>query len=466
MISLAHSPNADSSGLPFTPYSKGGGQPLWRDALDVDIEADVVVVGGGIAGVSTALHAQLAGLKVVVLEGKEIGWGASGRNSGHVPAATRQEPSTIMKSFGPIHGRRIIDASREAPDRVFALAEKYGMDVQAVRAGSIQAGHNGPAVEKLRRRVEDLRVLGHEVRFLDADETADLVGCANGFYKGAVFDPRAGTFNPLAYVRGLARAALKEGALIFERTLVHALERSDDKWLAKCTGGSVRARHAVVCTNGYSADLLPRLWRSVIAIRAYQFMTEPLPADVRKTILPEGQGFTDTRRMMSGIRVHTDGRLHFSGIGPLFGPEREPNIDASMSRIREMFPQLGSLAFDYWWSGWMAMNQEHSWKIHEIEPRLLAVLGCNGRGVGLATIYGRELADYMTGKPAADLVLPLQPVEPIAVHPLRRPLVSALATGYRIMDALETSTPRPKKRPSMKADQQGQSGLGSTKASK
>ncbi|MFC3678376.1 NAD(P)/FAD-dependent oxidoreductase [Ferrovibrio xuzhouensis] len=443
MVPLAHSPNADSSGMPFTPYSRTGGTPLWCEPLGTDIEADIVIVGGGIAGISTALHASLAGLKAVVLEGKEVGWGASSRNSGHIPAATRQEPSAIMRSFGPVHGRRIIDASREAPELVYGLAERYGMDASAVRAGGIQAAHNATALEKLRRRVSDLHALGYEVRLLDAEETASLVGCAPGVYKGAVFDPAGGTLNPLAYVRGLARAAIGAGARICEHTMVHGIERSGDGWLAKCRSGSVRARFAIVSTNGYGAGLLPRLWRSVIAIRAYQFMTEPLPEDIRRTVLPQGQGFTDTRRLMSGIRIHKDGRLHFSGIGPLFGPEREPNIDASMARVRFLFPQIKSIAFDYWWSGWMAMNQEHSWKIHEVEPRLLAILGCNGRGVGLATIYGRELADYIAGKPAADLALPLQPVKPIAVHPFRRPLVGALATGYRVMDALETALSRP-----------------------
>jgi glycine/D-amino acid oxidase-like deaminating enzyme len=434
-----HSPNSDSSGLPFTPYSKGAGDPLWRDMLETDIEADVVIVGGGIAGISTALHASLVGLKAVVLESKEVGWGASSRNSGHIPAATRQEPSAIIKSFGPVHGRRIIDASREAPELVFGLVSRYGMDVSAVRTGGIQAAHSTSALEKLRRRVSDLRSFGYEVRPLDAEETAELVGCAPGFYKGGVLDPAGGTLNPLAYVRGLARAALNAGALIYERTTVRALERSGDHWMARCATGSVRARFGIVATNGYSSGLLPSLWRSIIAIRAYQFMTKPLPRDVQRTILPGRQGFTDTRRMMSGIRIHTDGRLHFSGIGPLFGPEREPNIEASMARIRQLFPQIEPGSFDYWWSGWMAMNREHSWKIHEIEPRLLAVLGCNGRGVGLATIFGREIADYMTGKPASELALPLMPVEPIAVHPLRAPLVGTLATGYRVMDAIETA---------------------------
>jgi len=434
-----HSPNADSSGLPYTPYTLTGGVPLYLDQLAADVDADLAIVGAGVTGLSCAIHGQLAGLKTVVVEAKEVGWGASSRNSGHIPAATRQEPAAIMQSFGPVYGPRIIHASREAPELVYGLAQRYGMSVTPVRAGGIQVAHNRASAEKLRQRVEDLERLGYALQWLDARRTADMVGSAPGLYKAGVLDPAGGTLNPLAYTRGLARAALSEGARVFERTPVQALEPVADGWRLRCATGTVRARAVAVCTNGYSAGLLPELWRSIIAVRAYQFVTTPLPDAVRQTILPGRQGFTDTRRMMSGIRIHEDGRLHFSGLGAFFGAEVEPDIELSVARMRQLFPQVGDLELDYWWSGWMAMNRDSTWKLHELAPGLLAALGCNGRGVGLGTLCGRELARYVSGVPAGELVLPFSPAKRIPLHGLRQPMVGTLAHGYRLLDAIETT---------------------------
>jgi len=436
-----HSPNSDASGLPHTPYSRAAGHGLRLPELDADAEVDVAVIGGGVTGLSTALHAAQNGQRVALLEAKEVAWGASGRNSGHIPAATRQEPAAILKAFGPVYGPRIVHASREAPELVFGLAARHGMEVSACRNGGIQAAHTEAALAKLRRRVSDLKALGYELELLDARQTAERVGCRPGLYLGAVRDPAGGTLNPLAYARGLARAAQAAGAQLYERSAARSLARAGGAWQVKTARAALRARFVVLCTNGYSDGLLPRLWRSIVAVRAYQFMTPPLPEPVRRRILPGGEGFTDTRRMMSGVRLHADGRLHFSGIGPFFGAEREPDVKASLARMHQLFPELAGIGLDYWWSGWMAMNGETTWKLHELDEGLLAALGCNGRGVGLGTVYGRELAGFIAGKPAAELIMPFQPVRRIRTHSVRQPAVSLLARGYRVLDAMETREP-------------------------
>ncbi len=433
-----HSPNSDCSGTPYTPYTDGAGERLGLLPLERPLEADVLVIGGGVTGLSTALHAAESGLKVVVLEGNEIGWGASGRNSGHVPAATRQEPSVILRHFGQEYGRRVIAASREVPELVYGLASRHGMTVEAVRTGGFQAAHNAAAKARLEQRVATLATLGYDIDLLDAKETARRIGSRPGLYCASTYDRAGGTINPLAYTRGLARAAMAAGVTIHEHSRVVKLASIGQTWHCATKAGEVRSRFVALCTNGYTADLHPALSRSVVPVRAYQFITTPLPEAVRQTILPGNQGFTDCRRLMSGIRLHPDGRLHFSGLGPLFGGEREPDVKASLARVRDVFPQVGELALEYWWSGWMAMNRESTWKLHELAPGLLATLGCNGRGIGLGTLFGRDLARYMAGMPAADLTMPFTPARRIPLHPIRQPLVSALVTSYRIMDFIET----------------------------
>jgi glycine/D-amino acid oxidase-like deaminating enzyme len=432
-----YSPNQDPPGLPKTPYTVGGGAPLTRPALQGDTHADIAVIGGGIAGCSVALHAAETGARVVLLEAKEIGWGASSRNSGHIPAATKQSPAEILQRYGRDFGSRLIAAVREGPELVFGLAEKHRMDASVVHSGNVVAAHTPAALEKLAARARDLQALGYPVEILDRKRTAEIIGSDEGYYVGCLFDHKGGTMNPLAYVRGLARAAIVAGAQVHEGSAVTRLARSGGAWRIETAQGSVTAGRVALCTNAYTDDLWPGLRQSIVPVRAYQYVTTPLRDNVRRTILPGGQGMTDTRRLMSGIRLFPDGRLFFSGQGPAFGPEGRAARGPSLRRINAIFPQLGELALDYLWTGWIAMNSEASWKIHEPAPGLLAALGCNGRGVAIATILGRELARYMTGTPAAELVMPFSPVKRIAVHAIHPPLVKALIAYYKVLDALE-----------------------------
>lgn len=430
-----YSPNQDPPGLPRTPYV--GGTPVGALPLQGDRRADIVVIGGGIAGCSVALHAAEAGARVVLLEAKEIGWGASSRNSGHVPPATKQTPAEMLERYGPIFGPRLIKATREGPELVFGLAEKHGMKAEVVRSGNIVAAHTPTALRALSKRAEDLQALGYPVEICGRQRTAELIGSDEGYYFGCLLDRAGGTINPLAYVRGLARAAIAAGAQLHEGSAVNRLVRSGDKWRVETAQGSVVADYAVLCTNAYTGDLWPGLRQSIVPVRAYQYVTKTLRDNVRRTILPGGQGMTDTRRLMSGIRIFPDGKLFFSGQGPVFGPEGRPAFGPSLRRIHDIFPQLGELELEYQWTGWIAMNHEASWKIHEPAPGLLMALGCNGRGVAIATTLGRELARYMRGTPAADLVMPFAPVKKIAVHAIHPPLVKALIAYYKIRDALE-----------------------------
>jgi glycine/D-amino acid oxidase-like deaminating enzyme len=146
---------------------------------------------------------------------------------------------------------------------------------------------------------------------------------------------------------------------------------------------------------------------------------------------------TDSRRLLSGIRLHSDGRLQFGGQGPAFGPQGMPAWGPTLGRLQKIFPQLGEIEADFWWTGFMAMNNDNSWHIHELSPGLLAMLGCNGRGVALATIYGRELARYAHGAPASDFVLPPTPPRHIFAHSVVEPYVSGLIQNYAFRDAVE-----------------------------
>ncbi|MBV8191180.1 MAG: FAD-binding oxidoreductase [Alphaproteobacteria bacterium] len=430
-----HLPLHDDPRPPQTTYTAGGGKPLGLGSLSGAHRCDVAIVGGGIAGCSAALHAAEAGARVVLLEAHQIGWGASGRNAGHVPPATKHDPDQVIARYGAEAGQRLIDAAEQGPPLLAELIERHRIDCDYSVPGIIMAAHTEAAMRANEKRVAYWQARGRPVELLDRRQAAEMIG--SEYYLGGWIDRRGGKINPLAYVRGLARAAIEAGASLHEATRATRLARNGGKWRLTTSQGEVEADRVFLCTNAYTDDLWPGLRATIVPVRAYQFASRPLRDNVRKSILPGGQPMTDSRRLLSGIRIHGDGRLQFGGQGPAFGPQGAPHWRATRARLERIFPQLGNLETDFWWTGFMAMNADNSWHIHELAPGLLAMLGCNGRGVALATLWGRELARHAAGAPARDFVLPPSQPRRLWLHPVARPLVSALIQYYALRDAIE-----------------------------
>lgn len=437
-------PISDNPKAPDTVHALRAGEGLKLESLAGQHVADIVIIGGGIAGSSAALHAAEQGADVVLLEANEIGWGASSRNAGHVAPATKLSPQEVERRYGKVHGPRLNEAAENGPDMVFGLVEKHGIDASVVKSGVLVAAHTSKALKALEERAAYLVARGKPVEILDHQQAAKVIG--SGFYLGAFLDRRGGMINPLAYVRGLARAASKAGARLYERSKVLRIEQSGSGWRVRTATGEVQARRVLICTNAYSDDLWPGLRQTIVPVRAYQLATTPLSPEVGKTVLPGRQPLTDTRRLLSGLRVNGDGRIHFGGIGPLFGKESRPDFAVSVRRLAEIFPQVEPIGIDRWWSGWMAMSSSNAWQLHELAPGVVTVLGCNGRGVAIATFLGREIANYAMGKPEKELVLPFTPLKKVPLHRFHQPLVRMLVRHHAIRDQMELRTLRRKVR--------------------
>jgi glycine/D-amino acid oxidase-like deaminating enzyme len=427
-------PADDSTDLPHTPYRVRGGDALGLPSLREQLQADIVIVGGGIAGCSAALHAAEAGARVVLLEGQSIGWGASSRNAGHLPAATKHEPEEVVRLYGEAFGPRIVDASENGPRTVAAIAERHGIDCELSFPGIITAAHTSQAFDGLKERVDFWKKRGRPLEVLDRATLVSMLG--SSFYLGGIIDRRGGSINPLAYVRGLARAANKSGARLYENSRAQSLRRDGDKWLVQTAEGAVQADKVFLCTNAYTDDLWPGLRRTVIPVRTMQFTTKPLSDNLLKAVLPGRQPMIDTRRVLISVRIHQDGRLHF-GCGPSMRAGSAPTWQAARARLQEVFPQLGDVECDDYWPGWMAFNKADSWQMHTLAPGVFATLGCNGRGVALATIYGRDLARHATGTPASELTLPMTPLDPVGMHAFSGLGAAAIAQWWRVRDAAE-----------------------------
>jgi glycine/D-amino acid oxidase-like deaminating enzyme len=400
-----------------------------------DSQADVVIVGAGYCGLSTALHLAERGVRVVVLEAREIGFGGSGRNGGQVIPGVKFDPSELLTQFGAERGQRLVDFVGGTADAVFDLINKHRMDVPVVRQGWIQGAHSAEALRMAERRVRDWTGQGVAAQLLDRAETARLLGSDS--YLGGWSDPRGGGIQPLSYVRGLARAALAAGVVIHTDSPVAELAQAPGGWRVKTARGpQVSAEQVLLCTNGYTDDLWPQLRKTIISANSFQVATAPLPEAVRKSILPGGQVSSDARNLLLYYRIDHSGRLLMGGRGT-FG-EPDPARPGSWSHLErvvgKLFPQAAGVPIDYRWCGHVAITRDYLPHLHRPAPGLLIDIGCQGRGVGLQTRMGQALADYLVSGDVAALPVAPSAIKPFPLHALRRLYVSAVIAWYRLTD--------------------------------
>ncbi|HXP72731.1 MAG TPA: FAD-binding oxidoreductase [Stellaceae bacterium] len=431
---MDHPPSDDPCPIPDF-YASFAPPASATDPVDGTHRTAVAIVGAGFTGLSTALHLAERGIKSLVLEAKEIGWGASSRNFGQVVPYFKHDQDHVLQHFGPEIGERLIAAAGKAPDLVFGLIERHGIACTPVRNGLIFAAHSPAAREGLARRTVFWQGRGAPVEMHDGADAAAFVG--SGYYAACSIDRRGGTINPLAYVRGLAQAALKAGVTISTWTPVTALARVGSDWHLATPRGEVVADTVVLATNAYTeSELWPGLRQSIIPMRSYQLVSRPLGENVRRSILPRYQPLTDTRPLFSGVRLHPDGRLQASADGPAFygsGAAFVPKLNRRLGRI---FPQIDTLDWEYRWNGWVAMTLDRYPHLHALAPGLWTGLGYSGRGIGLATLMGREIAGRIAGAAEQDLALPVTPLKPRWITRAARPLVNSLLTYYRLQDLI------------------------------
>ncbi len=401
-------------------------------ALAGNAEADVCIVGGGFCGLSTALHLAEAGTHVVLLEAHEPGWGGSGRNGGQVIPGLKYDPDKLAALLPGEAGERLVRFAGGTADVVFGLIERHRMDVPYTWAGWIQGAHTAAGLREAEQRAAQWAQRGADVAMLDRIEAEAELGTRS--YLGGWIDRRGGGVQPLAYARALARAALAAGAEIHGQTKAVEIGRQDGRFLVRTAAGpSVRADRVLVCTNGYTGDLVPGLRRSVIAVNSFQVATEPLSDNVRRSILPNGHVSSDTRKLLLYFRLDHQGRLLMGGRGPFREPA-DPDDWAHLERVLgKMFPQVAGTPIAHRWCGRVAVTRDFLPHLHEPEPGLLVDIGCMGRGVGLQSAVGASLARHMLTGEA--LPMPVTRVQPIPLHGLQSLYVAATIAWYRANDA-------------------------------
>ncbi|WP_114389150.1 NAD(P)/FAD-dependent oxidoreductase [Notoacmeibacter marinus] len=374
-------------------------------ALNEDLNVDLAIVGGGFTGCAAALEAARLGASVAVLEARSIGYGGSGRNVGLVNAGLWLSPETIIAQMGENYGRRLIDALAEGPDRVFEIIAREGIDCEATRAGTLHLAHSPGGLADLEKRHRQGNAFGAALHLLDAEQTRQRTG--SDAFHGSLWNPKAGTIQPLAYCRGLARAALRHGATIYSDTPVRSAEWSGGVWSVQAGDYTVRAGALLQATNAYDTAWAAQGAHRYVPVNYCQFATRPLPSEALETILPGGEGCWDTAMVMSSIRLDRAGRLIVGGMGDGQGPGGRIHGGWARRKLRALYPALADMPFEHEWSGRIAMTADHLPKALALGPSGLSIFGYSGRGIAPGTVLGAAAAGYLLNGNEAELPLPL-----------------------------------------------------------
>lgn len=377
--------------------------------LTENAKADLVIIGGGYTGLSAALEAAQGGASVRVLEAESIGFGGSGRNVGLSNAGLWLPPDEINATIGLAAGERLSRILAQAPDKVFDLIARHEIACEPVRNGTLHCAHAPTGLSDLQNRFRQQTARGAPVQLLSREEAIARTGSDQ--VHGALFDPRAGTIQPLAYAVGLARAAQTFGAILHSKTPALDVKKAGALWIVQTPRGTVTAKKMIIAMNGYAIPIQGLKTPKVIPVHYFQSATAPLSVEQAAQILPGKEGCWDTAMVMSSWRMDQDGRLIIGGMGQLGHIGQSAHLGWLKRKLTKMYPLLAEVTLQETWFGRIAMTEEYLPKTLLLDNSALINFGYSGRGIGPGTVFGTAMAQALLGGD-----LSVMPRAPIAQH--------------------------------------------------
>ncbi|EIM28687.1 NAD(P)/FAD-dependent oxidoreductase [Microvirga lotononidis] len=379
-----------------TYYSRTTATPERYPAAAGRIEADVCIVGGGLAGLTAALKLARSGRKVVLLEAQRVAWGASGRNGGFVSAGYATGLVAIERRVGPDQARELFRLSMEGVEIVRNTIDVLGIrDAHSVPgiAKALRYDSRGALKQTSERQQSEF---GLQLRYLPRDEVRELF--ISPKYHEAVLDEGAFHFHPLNYARALAREASRLGAAIHEHSPVVAADLDGARKIVRTKSAEIAAEHVVFTTGGYTGGVLPALQRSFLPIATYVLLTEQAPELVQGAIRTRA-AILDDRRAGDYYRLVDGGNRILWG-GRITTRTTDPRDIAALLR-REMvttYPQLSDLQVEIAWSGLMAYARHLMPQIGQWKPGVWYCTAFGGHGMNTTAIGGTVIAEGLTGE--------------------------------------------------------------------
>lgn len=429
----------DPPALSYYSTSAGDDADALRAPLRGAADADVVVVGGGIAGCSAALHLAQRGLRVVLLEARQVGYGASGRSGGQTIFGLAVSQEKLRAQLGPADARRLFDFSIEALDLTRTLIERFGIDCDyqpnhvhvAVRPRHL------PELADWQRELHDTYNY-RSVRLLDREELREHVTSPR--YLGGLLDTRSGHLHPLKYTRGLARAAERAGARIHAgSTVTHydAPDSASGQVTVHTRDGTVRCRHLVLCGNAYLGAVAPGLARRILGVGTYIIATEPLAPERAAALLPTRAAIADINWILDYFRLSADHRLLFGGRVSYSGVQPPGLAEGMRRRMVQVFPSLGDVRVTHAWGGLLDITMSRAPDFGRLAPNVYYLQGFSGHGMTLTAMAGALVAEAIATTAERFDVFTRLPHRDFPGGPLlRRPSLVLAMLYYRLRDLI------------------------------
>jgi glycine/D-amino acid oxidase-like deaminating enzyme len=376
-------------------YARTLAETCQRPTLEGRVEAEVAVIGGGLAGLTAALWLARAGKTVAVIEARRIGWGASGRNGGIVSPGFATGLDHIARHTGPDQARALYRLSVEGVGLVRETIEALAIAGTEVGSGLMKAlrHEGGPALQAHRDKME--RDFGYALEFLTREQVRARL--LSRKYFQALRDPAAFHFHPLNYLRGVAAEVERLGGRIFEDSDAKSLGLDGAVKRVLTARGELHVRDILFAGGGYTGRLLPALARSFIPIATYVMLTEPAEARIGAAIRT-ADAVTDERRAGDYYRLVEGGTRILWG-GKITTRRADPHDLAERLRraMVATYPQLEGLRVAAAWSGLMSYARHLMPQIGRLEPHLWYCTGFGGHGMNTTAIGAKIVAEAIAG---------------------------------------------------------------------
>jgi glycine/D-amino acid oxidase-like deaminating enzyme len=402
--------------------------------------ADVAIVGAGFTGLSAARALAKRGATVAVLEANTIGWGASSRNGGMVLTGLKLSAETLAKRYGMELTRRMYATSLESIDLVEEIVREENIDCSFSRCGHLEVACKQSHFDAYARSVDLIaREFHHELRIIPRSDLGDEIG--SHIYFGGIVDETSAGVNPAQYVAGLASAATRAGAGVYENARVQHVQRNSQngspEFSVVTSRGNIFAQNVLVATSGYTSAATPALRNKIIPIGSFIITTERLPERLARELSPRNRMIFDSKHYLHYYRLTPDNRMLFGGRAAFF-PETKNTIQRSAEILRrdliEVYPQLRDTNIEHAWGGTLDFcfdTMPHAGQADGIHY----ALGYAGHGVAMATYLGTKLAEVITGSknqiPYAAIPFPGAPLGLYNGKPWFLPFAGAY---YKVLD--------------------------------
>lgn len=367
-----------------------------RPKLQGAQHCDVGVIGGGISGLSAALHLAERGYRVVLLEAEHIGWGASGRSGAQAIFGVAAPQEKLVSLVGKEDARRIWDLSIEALAQQRALIARHGIDCDYVAGQmhvAIKPRHRAELAAWHQSMHEEYGY--HSVSLLDEAATRRLVNSER--YIAGLHDSNSGHLHPLKYVRGLAAAAERAGVVIHESSRVRHYTRRDGRVVLNTDAGELHCAQVVLAGNAWLGRTAPALARRIMPVSTYIVATEPLGEERATALLPENTAVTDINWVLDYFRRSADHRLLFGGRVSYSALNAFGSAEPTRRRMVKVFPNLRDVKIEYSWGGYVDITMNRAPDFGRVEPDVYYLQGFSGHGIALTGLAGQLVAEAIAG---------------------------------------------------------------------